>query len=338
MKKNKDELLEEYEKKLEKIEHETEKKSAGVFFLKKLYWEGLRTYYETRIVGLVDGAFSANNIFIHLLDILFSIFSSPYFLINRKVLKKNWSPFTQEWVMECLEYIWIGPALFVLIVIFVSITKIPASWPLLFSIFLIGIPALFVIPFTLFMPTVIFEFIDKIQSYPIKKQKMSMSLIRSFRTQPNYDMGSTMPLTNIVDANSDSAFYYPALLYCRTLPQDHIPKSSLKTKPPLSVSQYGDSEFDPSYCTNSMELTYEQKQEYKHKIKYILCEPSAQSFVELIEAEPTMEFQYTYLKHSKLLVRIDPIPGYDYDERVPALLEQFNQTVHPWLRDKVTFR
>ena len=337
MKKNKDELLEECLKKVEEIETKIENDKNPFHTIRNLYRTFLSTRYEVKYYILEDDDLTYN--------VLWDIFvwvsafvTAPYYLMYRTILKKNWSPFTQEWVMTCLEYIWIGPALFVLIVIFVSITKIPASWPLLFSIFLIGIPALFVIPFTLFMPTVIFEFIDKIQSYPIKKQKMSMSLIRSFRTQPNYDKGSTTPLTNIVDANSDSAFYYPALLYCRTLPQDHIPKSSLKTKPPLSVSQYGDGEFDPSYCTNSMELTYEQKQEYKHKIKYILCEPSAQSFVELIEAEPTMEFQYTYLKHSKLLIRVDPIPGYDYDERVPALLEQFNQTVHPWLRDKVTFR
>ena len=84
-----------------------------------------------------------------------------------------------------------------------------------------------------------------------------------------------------------------------------------------------------------MEFTPHMERLYEEEMLALLSDETKDFFNELITAEPSMEFRYTYLRHSKLLVRIDPIEGYDYAEEVPALLEKLNATIHPWLKDKV---
>ena len=333
--------LKEFREIIDQIDWEIENDRTFFRFFRNLRRRFLYNHYCLEMEDIIYPKYKRKH-FGELAKTFLSLIAIPYGIVLDFLHKRKWSPFSKEWFFACIKYFFIGPVLGILFFLFVydeSWGRIAALYA--FAVCFLGLPFLFVFFSTVFMPTPVMEKIDRLRGYPIKSERMAAACIRSFRTWPDFDKGSWTALTRLDRLNEYSEDTYPIKFFCKKLSEDHIPKSSLHAAQIKWVTYYGEDYM--LFIDNGMKLTSEQKKEYRYSIKYILThseEMSSEEWLinELIEAEPTMEFQYTFLKHSKLLVRVDPIPGYDYDERVPALLEQFNQTVHPWLRDKVTFR
>lgn len=128
---------------------------------------------------------------------------------------------------------------------------------------------------------------------------------------------------------------FPVMLQCNVLSEDHEPKSSLKQKPIL-VTNYDidDNEIAGVFVSNQMNLTKDQKSEYRFPLKLLLEDELLDLLNELLVLEPSMEFRYSFLKFSNLLLRIEPIDHYVYHEKTDELLEKINERIHPWLNRK----
>lgn len=61
------------------------------------------------------------------------------------------------------------------------------------------------------------------------------------------------------------------------------------------------------------------------EINLIMTRQKSDLLDRLIEAEPTAEFEITYLKHSRILKKIAPIPGHTYADGVAELCEEINR-------------
>ncbi|MBQ1251455.1 MAG: hypothetical protein IIY02_00915, partial [Firmicutes bacterium] len=99
-----------------------------------------------------------------------------------------------------------------------------------------------------------------------------------------------------------------SVLFCRELMEDAAPKSSAKKQ---CFRFYEDTpfRFDPQKCKHIFGVMTRQKSDLLDR---------------LIELEPTAEFEITYLKHSKILKKIAPIPGWEYADGVAELCEEIS--------------
>ena len=169
------------------------------------------------------------------------------------------------------------------------------------------------------------------------KMKMSLAAIDTIHTSLPTDYIPTVS-TQINDHISESESYsYPLLIRGYSLSDHFVFRSSLKNNPLSFATAYdGDIEDmdDPSmlFVTNNMKLTTDQKTMYCYKLRLLANLEIINKLDDLITLEPTMEFQVTFLQHSHLILRLDPIEKYPYDENVFSLIEEINGKIHPWIR------
>ena len=186
------------------------------------------------------------------------------------------------------------------------------------------------------MPTPALEYMDKRKGYPAITSNMSVGSVDSFRTAITGGDELWEPLTQINLVSEKEYHIFPVMLQCNVLSEDHEPKSSLKQKPISLVTNYDidDNEIAGVFVSNQMNLTKDQKSEYRFPLKLLLEDELLDLLNELLVLEPSMEFRYSFLKFSNLLLRIEPIDHYVYHEKTDELLEKINERIHPWLNRK----
>lgn len=247
----------------------------------------------------------------------------------------NLSPFIKEWIISCLGWSCISWGLFILSCILkIFFGFFPDdSWLLIVGIFCLFAFSICCIV-TLFCPTPGKELWDRIKGYPAVKMKMSFGSIDCFHT--------SLPTDHIPTLSSNTGYFvstgfsYPLLILCNSFDNDFVFQSSLKQKR-LSYATAYDSDIadidDPSllFITNDMRLSSDEKTIYCYKLRLLADYEMINALDDLIEIEPTMEFQITFLQHSHLILRLDPIENYPYDEKVYELLGIINERIHPWI-------
>lgn len=250
------------------------------------------------------------------------------------------SPFAREWLFAFAKMNMVS----CLLILLMAVIKITGkglytdSWHSLLGWLFVVFPAIITLILSVVMRTPVLEFIDKMNEYPRISANMSIGSIDSFQTAIFGGDDLNEPLSELNMVVEESYNIFPVLLCCNILAEDAVPRSSLKQKPICFVTNYNvsDNEDDTPgvFVSNQMRFTKAQKSEYRISIKLLMLEDMIDFINELIELEPTMEFRYSYLKFSKLLLRIDPIEHYTYDEKVNELLNKINSGIHTWLQQK----
>lgn len=248
------------------------------------------------------------------------------------------SPFIQEWLFTCFKWSFVSVGLFLLAVILkIFFDFFPEdSWLTIIRLFLLF--TLSICAFiTIVLPLPRQELLDCIKRYPLIKMKMSLAAIDTFHTSLPTDYIPTVS-TEINDHISESESYsYPLLIRGCSLSDHFVFRSSLRNNQ-LSFATAYDGDIndmdDPSmlFVTNNMKLTTDQKTMYCYKLRLLADLEVINKLDDLITLEPTMEFQVTFLQHSHLILRLEPIENCLYDEKVFSLLQEINERIHPWIR------
>ena len=187
---------------------------------------------------------------------------------------------------------------------------------------------------TIMMPTPRSELWDILTRYLSVKMNMSIGAIDCFHTNIPSDHIST--LSTHVNDSMEGSYCYPLLLQCSFPGEDFVFKSGLKQKPLGFATAYDcdvDDIEDPSevFVTNNMDLSADQQTVYCYKLKMLADYDVIDRLDDIIALEHSLEFQITYLKHSHLIMRLDPIENYPYKEGVISMLQGINEKIHPWI-------
>lgn len=153
----------------------------------------------------------------------------------------------------------------------------------------------------IFIPVFPLSLMDSLFGQNTQIKTMSLTAIRHFHTATNFIWYSS-DLRYIFDG-----FPYPCKWFYYELEKGHEQKTSKSHLPPCFYQD----KFRPRGTATKF-------------IRLIFTEPKSDLIDELYRLEPTMEFEVTYLRFSKLLKEIRPIEGYEYAEGVPELLEKIN--------------
>lgn len=256
---------------------------------------------------------------------------------------KKISPYIKEWLFACCQYsLFGGGGLFLEYAFFRIFFGSHPNEPWIEGIFVYCILVPLGISFivTLLMPLPRRELLDKIKRYPTVKMNMSIGSIDAYRT--SFEVGYVpTPKTNI-NYFVEKSYCFPLFLCCNDLKNQKEPKSSLKQKNLLFASACDSfdeiEDLDDLFVTNDMNFTTDQKTEYCYKLHLLLDYETLDVLDDLITLEPTMEFQISYLRHSHLIVKMEPIEGYTYEGNAIELLEKINQRILPWVnKDSLHF-
>lgn len=251
-------------------------------------------------------------------------------------LWKRTSPYIKEWLFACFQYsLVVGGGSF-LVYAFGRVFwggNPNETWIEGILLFCVQFPIGISFIVTLLMPLPRKELLDKIMHYPTVKMKMSIGSIDSFRTSFEVDRTS-QPVTNI-NCFVAKSYCFPLRICCNDLKKQKEPKSSLKQKN-LLFATLEDSfdeieDLDDLFITNDMKFTTDQITEYCYKLHLLLDYETLDVLDDLITLEPTMEFQISYLRHSHLIVKMEPIEGYTYEGNAIDLLNKINQKIIPWI-------
>lgn len=256
---------------------------------------------------------------------------------------KKISPYIKEWLFACCQYsLFGGGGLFLEYAFFRIFFGSHPNEPWIEGIFVYCILVPLGISFivTLLMPLPRRELLDKIKRYPTVKMNMSIGSIDSCGTSFEVDY-TPGPKTHINYFTGDSCCF-PLLICCNDLKNQKEPKSSLKQKN-LFFATLADSlddsiDVNDLFVTNEMYFTTDQKTIYCYHLHLLLDYETLDVLDDLITLEPTMEFQISYLRHSHLIVKMEPIEGYTYEGNAIELLEKINQRILPWVnKDSLHF-
>lgn len=339
MKKDKtsEESLNRREKIVEDLKHQIQDPQAN--FFRRSILKARLSVQETKL-ELVQIGDNPNNILLLLLLYImlpYQLFIDSYTEFLGKHVS---SPFAREWLFAFAKMNMVS-CLLVLMMFLLKITGrglCTDSWLSLLGWLFIVFPAAIVLILSVVMRTPVLEFIDKLKKYQPISANMSIGAIDSFQTAIFGGDDLNEPLSELNMVVEETYNIFPVRLRCNVLSKDAAPRSSLKQKPICFVTNYNVSDnVDDTpgvFVSNQMRFTKTQKSEYRISIKLLMLEDMIDYINELIELEPTMEFRYSYLKFSKLLLRIDPIEDYTYDEKVKELLDKINSGIHTWLQRK----
>ena len=221
---------------------------------------------------------------------------------------KRRSPFLVEFIIQnfILAFYMIVALVITLLcfgVYYLIVGSIDKDFLLVILILLAALPCLNLLFQLVYCPVFLLSLMDRIFNGRTKIRRMSLTIIRPFIISfDNFycDIFSSL----------DYVFDYlpcPCKLYYFPLEDEHKPKTSKVHQPPYFYQV----EFRP------------RGKETKF-IRFIMTQPKSNLFDQLYQLEPTMEFEVSYLRFSKLLKEIRPIEGYEYAEGVPEILKQIN--------------
>ncbi len=262
-----------------------------------------------------------------------------YDYILKPILGGRFSPFIMEWFLTFLRWVWVGPLLF----LFVVLTGLDEDETIIdgIIIFFVYFPLGSLVIFLLLMPTPRREFEDILFLRRLRKRKKVMiGSVETFRTTFDFDKyGDFDPVSDIYELGKESELIFPLKFFCAELPEGHIPRSSApeydfsyaalfdpEEEPELAVMERNDPRF-LNFASNEADL-----KRWKIRPKLALSETGIDALIALQKKEPSMEFEVEYLFFSKLLTGIYPIEGYDYPEGVTELLTKLNHSVNPWIK------
>ena len=303
--------------------------------IKRFYYECCLCFHETKLSFIKDGDHPDNPLILLLICILL-----PYDIWAKKtaglLLRCIASPFMREYVFSCCKFSLLSLIVFFVLAMLMALDYVKDDWFLLVLFFFVVIPLGILIALVGGMPTPALEYMDKRKGYPAITSNMSVGSVDSFRTAITGGDELWEPLTQINLVSEKEYHIFPVMLQCNVLSEDHEPKSSLKQKPISLVTNYDidDNEIAGVFVSNQMNLTKDQKSEYRFPLKLLLEDELLDLLNELLVLEPSMEFRYSFLKFSNLLLRIEPIDHYVYHEKTDELLEKINERIHPWLNRK----
>ncbi len=259
------------------------------------------------------------------------------------VKRKKFSPFIKEWMLFSGKWSLLGLLFFVFIAIVNAFVKLD-GFPLIYALIgFICIPFAIYLLAAISMPTPRCELVDKLLGYRRScRRNVGIVSIESFKTIFSFDYVEELtPLSYLYHLDQNAKILFPVKLYCKELFEGY-PQHSLTPSFDLNVYTNWDwllpedekcdySEYHHPFIRNDACSDDDLKTGNIH-LKAAISPEIFDLFIELIEKEPSMEFEVEYLFFSKLLTGIYPIEGYDYPEGVPELLDKLNRSVNPWIK------